>query len=64
MVVTGLAAVQAEAAFMARAPAQEKAVFTARAIWVTKVVIISNPAKVISSNSSSSPGIRVTKAAK
>ena len=55
MVTTDLAAV-----FMAQAPAQAEAVFTARAIRVTKVVIISNLAKVISSNSSSSPGIRVT----
>ena len=56
-----VAVVQAVVAFMARAPAQTEAVFTARAIRVTKVVIISNPAKVISSNSSSSPGIRVTR---
>ena len=57
MVTTDLAAVQAVAVFMAQAPAQAEAVFTARVIQVTKVVIISSPAKVISSNS---PGIRVT----
>ena len=61
MVTTDLAAVQAAAAFMARAPAQAEAGFTARAIRVTKVVIINNPAKVISSNNNSSPGIRVTR---
>ena len=55
-----LAAVQAEAAFMARAPVQAEAVFTVRAIRVTRVAIISNPTKVISSNGSNSPGIRVT----
>ena len=60
MVTTNLAAVQAVAAFMARAPVQAEAVFTARAIRVIKVVIISNMAKLISSNNSSSPGIRVT----
>ena len=60
MVATDLAAVQAEAAFMARAPAQAEAVFTARAIRVTRVAIISNLTKVISSSSSNSPGIRVT----
>ena len=48
------------AAFMARAPVQEEAVFTVRAIRVTRVAIISNPTKVISSNSNNSPGIRVT----
>ena len=57
MEVTGLAAVQAEAAFMARAPVQVEAAFTVQAIWVTKEVTINNPAKVISSNS---PGIRAT----
>ena len=60
MVTTDLAAVQAVADFMAWAPAQAEAVFTARAIQVTKVVIINNPAKLISSNSNSSPGIRET----
>ena len=60
MVATGLAAVQAEAAFMALAPVQAEAVFTVRVIRVTRVAIISNPAKVISSNNSNSPGIRVT----
>ena len=62
MEVTGLAAVQAEAAFMARALVQVEAVFTVRAIRVTRVAIISNPAKVISSNSNNNniPGIRVT----
>ena len=60
MVATDLAAVQAEAVFMARAPVQAGAVFTVRAIRVTRVAIISNPAKVISSNSSNSQGIRVT----
>ena len=57
MEVTGLAAVQVEAAFMARAPVQEEAVFMVRAIWVTREVIIHNAAKVISSNS---PDIRAT----
>ena len=52
MEVTGLAE---EAAFMARAPVQVEAVFTVRAIRVTREVIIHNPAKVISSNS---PDIR------
>ena len=56
MVATDLAVVQAEAAFMARVPVQAGAVFTVRAIRVTRVVIISNSAKVISSNSL---GIRV-----
>ena len=60
MVTMVLATVQAEAAIMARAPAQAEAVFTARAIPVTKVVIISSPTEVISSNNSSTPGIRVT----
>ena len=60
MVVTDLAAVQAEAAFMARAPVQAEAVFTVRAIRVTREVIIHNLAKVISSNRNNSPGIRAT----
>ena len=51
MVVSSLAAVQAEVAFMARAPVQAEAVFTVKAIRVTREVIIHNPAKVISSNS-------------
>ena len=46
-----MVAVQAEPAFMARAPVQVEAVFTVRAIRVTREVIIHNPAKVISSNS-------------
>ena len=50
MVATDLAAVQAEAAFMARAPVQVEEVFTVRAIRVTREVIIHNPANVISSN--------------
>ena len=57
MEVAGLAAVQAEAAFMARAPVQVEAVFMVMAIRVTREVIIHNPAKVISSNS---PDIRAT----
>ena len=57
MEVMGLAAVQAEAALMARAPVQVEAVFTVRAIRVTREVIIHSPAKVISSNS---PDIRAT----
>ena len=61
MVATDLATVQTEAAFRARAPGQAGAVFTVKAIRVTRVVIISNPAKVISSNGSNSPGIRVTR---
>ena len=56
MEVTGLTAVQAEAAFMARAPVQVEAVFKVRGIRVTKEVIIHNPTKVISSN----PDIRAT----
>ena len=60
MVATNLVAVQAEMAFMARASVQAEVVFMARAIWVTRVAIISNPTKVISSNSSKSPGIRAT----
>ena len=57
MVVTGLAAVQAEAAFMARAPVQAEVVFMVKAIQVTREVTINNPAKAISSNS---PDIRAT----
>ena len=57
MVATDLAAVQAEAAFRARASGQAEAVFTVRAIRVTMVAIISNPAKITSNNN---PGIRVT----
>ena len=57
MEVTGLAAVQVEAAFIAWAPVQVDAVFTVRAIRVTREVIIHNPAKVIDSNS---PDIRAT----
>ena len=57
MEVTGLAAVQAEAAFMARTPVQAEAVFTVRAIRVTRAAIISNPAKIISNNNL---GIKVT----
>ena len=60
MVATDLAVVQAEATFMARAPVQVEAVFTVRDIRVTRVDIISNPAKVINSNNSNSPGIRAT----
>ena len=60
VVGTDLAAVQAEADFMAWAPVQAEAVSTARAIRVTRVAIISNPTKVISSNNSNSLGIRVT----
>ena len=56
MEITGLAAVQVEAAFMARAPVQVEAVFTVRAIRVTKAAIISNPTRIISNNN---PGIRV-----
>ena len=56
MEVTALAAVQVEAAFMARAQAQVEAAFTVRDMRVTKEVIIHNPAKVISSN----PDIRAT----
>ena len=56
MEVTGLAAVQVEVAFMARASVQLEMVFTVRAIPVTREVIIHNPAKVISSN----PDIRGT----
>ena len=52
MEVTGLAAVQVEAAFMARASVQLEMVFTVRVIRVTREVIIHNPTKVISSNSS------------
>ena len=51
MVATDLAAVQAEVAFMIRAPVQAEAVFMVRAIRVTRADIISNPAKIISSNS-------------
>ena len=40
MEVTGLAAVQAEAAFMAQAPVQVEAIFTVRATRVTREVII------------------------
>ena len=57
MEVTGLAAVQVEATFMARAPVQVETVFTVRVIRVTKEVIIHSPVKVISSNS---PDIRAT----
>ena len=57
MEITGLAAVSVEAAFMAWAPVQVEAVFTVRAIRVTREVIIHNLAKVISSNS---PNIRAT----
>ena len=57
MEITALAVVQVEAAFVARAPTQVEAVYTVRAIWVTREVISHNPAKVISSNS---PGIRAT----
>ena len=57
MEITGLAAVEAKAAFMARASIQVEAVSTVRAIRVTREVIIHNPAKVISSNS---PDIRAT----
>ena len=45
MVTTDLAAVQAAAVFMARVLAQAEAGFTARAIRVMKLVIISNLAK-------------------
>ena len=57
MEVTGLVAVQAEAAFMARVPVQVEAVFTVKAIQVTREVTINNPSKAISSNS---PDIRAT----
>ena len=60
MVATELAGVQAEVAFMARASVQAEAIFTVRAIRVTRVAIISNPTKIISSNNNNSPGIRVT----
>ena len=50
MVATDLAAVQMEAAFMAQAPVQAEAVFTVRAIRVTREVIIHNPARGITSN--------------
>ena len=43
---------------MARATAQAVAVFMARALKVIKVVIISNLAKEVSSNTN--PGFRVT----
>ena len=56
MEITALAAVQVEAAFMARAPVQVEAVFKVTGKRVTKEVIIHNPTKVISSN----PDIRVT----
>ena len=56
MVATDLEAVQAEAAFRARAPGQAEAVFIVRAIRVTKAAIISNPTRIISNNN---PGIRV-----
>ena len=55
MEVTGLAAVQVEAAFMAWALVQVEAVFTVKAIQVTREVTINNPAKAISCNS---PDIR------
>ena len=57
MEVTGLAAVQVGAAFMTRASVQVEAVFTVRALWVIRKVIIHNPTKVISRNS---PDIRAT----
>ena len=50
-------AVQEEAVFTARAPVQAEEVFTVKVILVTKEDIISNPAKVISSNN---PVIRAT----
>ena len=53
-----LAAAQAVAAFMARAAIQAVAGFMARALKVTKVVIINNLAKEVSS--STNPGFRVT----
>ena len=58
MVIMDLVAAQAAAAFMARAVIQAVAVFMARALKVTKVVIISNLAKEVSSNTN--PGFRVT----
>ena len=58
MIATDLAAVQAEAAFMAWVPVQAEAVLTVRAIQVTREVIIHNPARVISSNN---PVIRATR---
>ena len=58
MEITGRAVAQAVAAFMARAAIQAVAVFMARALKVTKVVIISNLAKEVSSNTN--PGFRVT----
>ena len=60
MEVTSPMVVQVEAAFMARAPVQAEAVFTVRAIRVTRVAIISNPTKVISNNNNNSPSIKVT----
>ena len=57
MEVTGLSAVPANAAFMARAPVQVEEDFMVRAIQVIKEAIIHNQAKVISSNS---PDIRAT----
>ena len=59
MVTTDLAAAQVVAVFMARASVQVVAVFMARAIQVVKASIISNLARAIS-NSSNSPGIKVT----
>mgnify|MGYP005843228609 CR=1 FL=1 len=56
MVATDLATVQTEAAFRARAPGQAEAVFTVKAIRVTRAIIIINLAKIISNNN---PGIRV-----
>ena len=50
MVATDLAAVQAEAVFMARAPVQAEEVFTVKVILVTKEDIINNPVKVINNN--------------
>ena len=58
MGVMAQVAVQVEAAFRAREPAQAEEVFTVKVILVTKEDIISNPARVISS---SNPVIRATR---
>ena len=52
MVTMGRAAAQAAAVFMARAPVQVEAVFTVKAIQVTREVTINNLAKAVSNNSS------------
>ena len=57
MEVTAQVAAQVEAVSTAQAPVQVEEVFTVRVFLVTKEDIISNPAKVISSNS---PDIKAT----